>query len=190
MNQIRIKEIVNSMYPHLDEIALQHTVASTSYIKKPKATKLITAGERHPYYYLILKGSIKTYYLRDSKQVCSWFAFENDIVATLSIIVQGNPSSETIELLEDTEFLQFEIESLTNLAESNLSASHLKTMLITEHATFLEERLIQLQFMTSKERYEALVGTVPEVLQRVSLTDIASFLGVSRETVSRIRATK
>ena len=190
MNKTEIKELVKSIYPHLDNTALKVIVDSTHYIKRPKATKLITAGQRHPYFYLIVKGRVKTYYLRDSKQVCTWFAFENDIVATLSNIVKGNPSFETIELLEDSEFLQFEIDSLETLAESNLSASQLMTELITEHATFLEERLYQLQFMTSKERYVALIEEVPEVLQRVSLTDIASFLGVSRETVSRIRATK
>lgn len=44
--------------------------------------------------------------------------------------------------------------------------------------------------MTSEQRYRALIKTAPEVLQNVSLTDIASFLGVSRETLSRIRANK
>jgi len=72
------------------------------------------------------------------------------------------------------------------IAKTNLSVSQLIIELVTEHAIFLEERLYQLQFMTSKERYESLVNIVPEVLQRLSLTDIASFLGVSRETVSRL----
>jgi CRP-like cAMP-binding protein len=44
--------------------------------------------------------------------------------------------------------------------------------------------------MNSQERYKALIKDSPEILQRVSLTDIASFLGVSRETLSRIRAKK
>ena len=60
----------------------------------------------------------------------------------------------------------------------------------SDHAIFLEERLYQLQFMDSDEKYKALILQNPEILQRVSLTDIASFLGVSRETLSRIRAKK
>ncbi len=190
MNETEIKELVKSTYPHLGNDILQRILDSANYIKHSKGTKLIRTGERHRYFYLIVKGSVKTYYLKDSKQVCSWFAFENDIVATLSNIVGGNPSSETIELLEDSEFIQFETKSIKHLAESNLSASHFMAELITEHATFLEERLYLLQFMSSKERYDALIESVPEVLQKVSLTDIASFLGVSRETVSRIRSMK
>ena len=53
-----------------------------------------------------------------------------------------------------------------------------------------EEKLYQLQFMSSEERYKALINATPVILQKVSLTDIASYLGVSRETVSRIRAKK
>jgi CRP-like cAMP-binding protein len=60
--------------------------------------------------------------------------------------------------------------------------------LILEHALFIEERLYQLQFMTSQKRYKALQKTVPEIFQKVSLTDIASYLGISRETLSRIRS--
>ena len=59
--------------------------------------------------------------------------------------------------------------------------------MLEEHALFLEYRLQQLLFMSSKERYENLLKAAPEVFQRVSLTDIASYLGVSRETLSRIR---
>ena len=68
--------------------------------------------------------------------------------------------------------------------------SHLLNALLTEHALFLEEKLYQLQFMSSQERYKALIAAAPEVLQRVTLTDIASYLGVSRETLSRIRNKK
>jgi len=190
MNETEIKELVKSIYPEVQEVVLQNLVNSSNYIKQAKGTKLIRAGEKHPYFYLLVKGSIKTYYQKDSKQVCTWFAFENDIVATLSSIVEGNPSSETIELLEDSEFIQFDTKLISQLAESNLSVSHFMAELISDHATFLEERLYLLQFMSSKERYDALIKRVPEVSQKISLTDIASYLGVSRETVSRIRSNK
>ena len=190
MNVTEIKQLVKSTFPHLENDILQYILDSASYIKHSEGTKLIRTGERHNYFYLIVKGSVKTYYLKDTKQVCTWFAFENDIVATLTNVIEGNASTETVELLEDSEFIRFKTQSLRNLAKSNLAASHLVTELIAEHALCLEERHYLLQFMSSKERYEALIERVPQVSQKVSLTDIASFLGVSRETVSRIRAMK
>ena len=93
-------------------------------------------------------------------------------------------------LLEDSKLLQFKTESIKELANSNLDVSHLLNYIITEHAVFLEEKLYQLQFMSSEERYKALINVAPEILQKVSLTDIASYLGVSRETLSRIRRNK
>lgn len=190
MNEIEIKKVIKSMYPNIEQDTLQHILGSASYIKKTKGTILIRSGERHRYFYLIVKGCAKTYYQKNSKQVCTWFAFKNDIVATLSNVAQGKPSTETIELIENSELIQFETKSIRDLAESNLSASHFMNELITEHATFLEARLYSLQFMSSKERYEALINHAPEISQKVSVTDIASFLGVSRETVSRIRSMK
>jgi CRP-like cAMP-binding protein len=92
--------------------------------------------------------------------------------------------------LEDSELIRFKTEPIKELTQTNLAISNLMTELITEHAVFLEQRLYQLQFMSSEERYKALINVAPEVLQKVSLTDISSYLGVSRETVSRIRRKK
>ena len=189
MNKSDLKQFIKTRFPNLDESIIEILSAHTNYIKHTKGTKIITEGKRHNYFYFILQGSVKSYYLKEAKAVCSWFAFENDIVATMKSFV-GKPSNETIELLEDTELIQINTEKFIQIAETDLSISQLIIELISEHANFLEDRLYQLQFMSSKERYESLVKAVPEVLQRLSLTDIASFLGVSRETVSRIRARK
>ena len=62
--------------------------------------------------------------------------------------------------------------------------------ILLEHTLCIEERLYQIQFMSKEERYKELVEEAPEILQRVSLTDIASLLGMNRETLSRLRAKK
>jgi len=158
-----------------------------TYLKCTTGTKLIAEGKQHDYFYLILYGSVKSYYHKESKEVCLWFAFENEVVSTIKTF-EGEPSNETIELLEDSNLIQLKTEPIKKLAQIDLSISHWITELITDHALFLEERLYNLQFLTSQERYKALIKIAPEILQKVSLTDIASYLGVSRETLSRIRA--
>ena len=187
MNKPNLKKNVESLFPNLRDSSLDAFIEHATYLKCKKGTKLIVEGKRHHYFYLILNGSVKSYYRKGSKEVCSWFALEKEMVATIRTF-EGQPSNETIELLEDSELIQFRTKSIKNLSTTNLAISHLITDLITEHAVFLEERLFQLQFMSSKERYEALIKAAPEILQKVSLTDIASYLGVSRETLSRIRA--
>ena len=116
-----------------------------------------------------------------------WFAFENEAIGTMTTY-EGLPSKETVELLEDSELIKFNIEKIKELTRTDLSISHLINDLIIEHTLCIEERLYQLKFTTSEERYKSIIQTTPEILQKVSLTDIASYLGVSRETLSRIRS--
>jgi CRP-like cAMP-binding protein len=189
MNKSALRAYLKSIFPHLDEYAIDAILLHATYLTCTKGTKLICEGKRHPYFYLIRDGSVKSYYQKDSKEICLWFAFENEVVSTIKTF-EGEPSNETIELLEDSKLIRFKTEPIKELAQIDLSISHWIIGLITDHAVFLEERLYGLQFMTSQERYEALIEVAPEILQKVSLTDIASFLGVSRETLSRIRAKK
>ena len=189
MEKSEIQEKLQSYFSVIEEGSLNAIVKYSSFLKSIKGTKLISEGERHHYIYLIMKGSVKSYYSKDSKEVCVWFSLENEIIGTTSTI-QGDTSKETIELLEDSELIKLNIKKIKELTQTDLSISNVLNSLWEEHATFLEERLYQLQFMNSQERYKALIKDNPEILQRVSLTDIASFLGVSRETLSRIRAKK
>lgn len=189
MNKSKLKQLVKTLFSDLDDSTLDILSEHTTYIQYSGGTKLILEGKRHHYFYFLIKGSVKSYYLKDSKEICSWFAFDNEMIATIKTFA-GEPSNETIELLEDSQLIRINTEKFKNIAETNLSFSQLITKLVTEHAIFLEERLYLLQFMSSKQRYENLIKTEPQVLQKVSLTDIASFLGVSRETLSRIRAQK
>jgi CRP-like cAMP-binding protein len=90
-------------------------------------------------------------------------------------------------MLEDSEVIRFRIDELKSLSKKNLTVSNFSLNMIKEHAVFLEYKLNNLQFMTSEERYSSLISDFPDILQKVSLTDISSYLGIARETLSRIR---
>ena len=187
MQKPELQEKLKLLFPDLEEESLIALLKHSSYSKSTKGTKLISEGKRHGYFYIILKGGVKSYYSKESKEVCMWFAFENEAMGTTTTY-EGFPSKETVELLEDSELIRFKIEKLKELTRTDLSISHLINDLIIEHTLCIEERLYQLQFMTSEDRYKVLLETTPEILQKVSLTDIASYLGLSRETLSRIRS--
>ena len=157
-------------------------------IKKeyPKGEILIEHGKKNEFVFFLISGSAKSYNFKDSKQICLWFAFESDCIATIRSL-DDLISHETVELLEDSELIQIKLGDLMTLSNQFTSVSSLMIQLLKEHILFLEYKLNGLQFMTSEERYDKLIRDYPEVLQRVSLTDIASYLGISRETLSRIR---
>jgi CRP-like cAMP-binding protein len=189
MDNLELKETVKSYFPNLEEEALDSIIKHSSYLKSNKGENLISEGKRHHYFYLLIKGGVKSYYAKESKEVCTWFAFENEIIGTTSTL-QGLPSNESIQLLEDSRLIRFNTQKMNELTQTNLKMCQLLNSLWAEHSLFLEARLRLLQFTNSQERLEALIKYNTEILQRVSLTDISSFLGVSRETLSRIRAKK
>ena len=152
----------------------------------PKGKILIEHGKKNEFVFFLISGSAKSYNYKDSKQICLWFAFESDCIAMIRSL-DDLISQETVELLEDSELIQIKLGDLMTLSNQFTSISSLILQLLKEHILFLEYKLNGLQFMTSEERYDKLIRDYPEVLQRVSLTDIASYLGISRETLSRIR---
>lgn len=148
---------------------------------------LIQENQRHNFAYYILKGAVRSYYLKDGTEVNTWFAFENDIVGSLCTY-RELPSHETVELLEDSVFIAINLSTLRPLTQTHIAVSNFVRAIIEEHTLFLENRLYFLQHVSAAERYAHLLAYEPEVLHRVPLTYIASYLGVSRETLSRLRA--
>lgn len=189
MNKLALENNIHSLFPELSESSLNLFSKHTSFLKLPRRTQLIKEGNRHSYFYFILKGCAKSFYQKEAREVCMWFAFENEVIATTTTYI-GLPSRETLELIEDSELIRFDIEKIKELSKTDISVIHLLKKILLEHTLCIEERLYQLQFMSKEERYKELVEEAPEILQRVSLTDIASLLGMNRETLSRLRANK
>ena len=169
MNKSEIKIFLKSLYSFLENDTLDEFVEFCDYVKLPKGTELIPEGNRHHYIYFVIKGSVKSYYLNEGKESCTWFAFENEIVATIKT------------------FSGLNSKAFKKLAENKMSMSRLINELLIEHAVFLEA-LLYLKSIPAKDRYHLLVKDQPHLLQRISLTDLASFIGINRETLSRIRS--
>ncbi len=189
MNQNEFKATLQEFFPTLRVEAIESLLPFCTYTEMTRGTQLFEEGTYHHFSYLILQGSAKAHYSRQGKQVCIWFAFEKEVVGTLETF-QGLPSKESIVLLEDSSLIRLPMKQIKSLADTDLAFSQSLNELLLEHAIYTEEKLRQLLFLTAKERYDTLREKSPNILQRVSLTDIASYLGVSRETLSRIRAMK
>lgn len=189
MNHFEAFELIKNNYPALNRIHLKRFLEFSNLIELPKKEIITSEGRRHSYFYFLIQGAAKSYYLKDGKEVCAWFAFENEVIGNLNVY-KGKPSNETIELIENSVMICLHIEKIKELSKSDILLKEFLHDMIIEHALFLEERLFQLQYMSSKERHQKLLKQEPLLYQRVSINDIASYLGISRETLSRIRAQK
>ena len=151
-----------------------------------KGTVLVRAGELSNAYYFVVKGCLRAYYLIDGEEKTTAFYTELQNLAPLST-VNKKPSDQCIVCLEDslllvstpdTEQLVFErfprFETLCRLLSENL--------LVQSQASF-----DQFKNSSPEQRYLHLLDTRPDLLQRVPLHQLASFLGIKAESLSRIR---
>jgi CRP-like cAMP-binding protein len=154
----------------------------------PKNKLIVEADHRCSDLYFIEKGLIRGYYFEDGKEITSWFAQENEFATCFYAFIANKPSFENIQALEDCELIRLSHAALQGLYAKFPETERLGRIITENYYIKLEERLLSLQFKTAKERYHSLTKAKPSLLQRASLGQIASYLGITQETLSRIRA--
>ena len=148
---------------------------------------LIQENQRHDFAYFVIKGAVRSFYLKDGIEVNTWFALENDMVGSLQNF-NDNPSKETIELVENSTLISINLKQIKPLMFFNIQVANFINAIIEEYALFLEDKIYFSQMMNSMDKYLILLAKEPQLFQRIPLTYIASFLGITRETLSRLRA--
>ncbi len=137
--------------------------------------------------YFVEKGSARTYYYKEGKDITYWIALENDFVGSMSSFFMREPSNKIVETIESCILWDFEYEKLEALFSSNREMEKTGRLYANYAISLLEKRFDHLHFNSAKDRYEILINRQPEIIQRVPLGMIASYLGITQETLSRIR---
>lgn len=166
------------------ELALRDKLIIEEY---PKNHILIKEGKVCHHLYFLVKGCLRGYYLNDGKEITNWFAFENAFVTSFYSFFSKKPANESISLLEDCVIATLRHEDLQNLYRQFHEIEHLGRLITENYYLILEERFFSRQFKTSKELYDHLLTVSPHILQRVPLGYVAAYLGITQETLSRIR---
>ncbi len=183
-----------SFIDHLSSVisitkALEKEINSISdNITLSKGSDLIRINERCDNLYFIEKGLIRGYYFDDGKEITNWFAQEQEFATCFYSFIASKPSFEILQCIEDCELIALNCASLQNLYKQFPETERIGRVITENYYIKLEERILSLQFKTAKERYQKLQNTKSSLLQRASLGQIASYLGITQETLSRIRA--
>lgn len=138
--------------------------------------------------YFLEKGAIRGYYILDGKEITHWFGFENDFVTSFHSFTTQQPAVENIQLLESSVLWAISKEKLMGLFEHYHEIERLVRIAYEKYYIRLEERYVNAHFKTAAQLYENLLYQTPHILERVPLGYIASYLGISQETLSRIRS--
>lgn len=149
---------------------------------------LLTEGKVCRHLYFLESGCLRGYYTVDGREITHWFGFENDFVTSFHSFTTQEPSVENIQLLDGCVLWAITKEKLTALFNSFPEIERLVRIAYEKYYIRLEERFVNAQFKTAAERYNELLELRPHIIERVPLGYIASYLGISAETLSRIRS--
>lgn len=154
----------------------------------PKNARLFAQGSVCHEFHFIEKGLVRVFYYKDGKEITAWLAAENQLVSAIDSLFTGLPSSYNIEVIEDAVIWSLQFNMIEPVFESFPMVERLGRLLITQNYLLLDERMKLFAFCSAEERYARLLRQIPEVARRVKLGHIASYLGISIEHLSRIRA--
>lgn len=133
------------------------------------------------------KGAFRTYYIVDGKEINTCFFFENDFVVDYDSFLDEKPGKYFIEALEDAEVLVFTAEVLRAAYQKSHNWERFGRLMAEQTYKMTTERVESFLFMSGEERYLALLATQPKLFERLPLYHIASYIGLERETISRLR---
>lgn len=159
----------------------------TTLEKLNKGQLLHRAGETNSNLYLVTKGILRSFYYKNGKDITAHFASEYSIIGAVDSITKNKQSIYNIEALEDSIIYRINYHELDKFLNKNPRLERIARQISQILYFNLAERIEGLTFLSAKERYERLLLKHPTIIQRVKLGHIASFLGMTIETLSRVR---
>ncbi len=170
----------------------KETIKALKDISQSKTFKkgeyLLLQGEVCRHSFWIEQGIVRKFYLSNGNEITTELLFTDDIAVSFNSYTLQTPGSEFIQALTDTTVSQTNFHHFQQ-AKSKFPKLVELDLLMTEYqASWLENRLFQFHTQDATQRYLHLLKEHPQIIQHIQLTHIASYLGVSLETLSRIRA--
>lgn len=159
-----------------------------SLVPIAKNHNLQEIGQKCRTIYFVKEGLARIYYLKDGIEVTEYFAFENDLIIRAESLFRDKPSSKAIQALERTVFIGIPSEALFSLFDKYPDIERLFRKIIEQAYVHTVNRMEAIQFHSAEERYAQLLAEKPNLIQRISLKHIASYLGITQVSLSRIRA--
>jgi len=156
--------------------------------KLRKRQYLLQEGDISHYNSFITKGCLRMYRMgKDGTEHILRFAVENWWISDYESYNSGSPSKNCIDALEDSEILMIKKEDFDHLISIIPNFRILRDLLNARSFDASQNRILSNISDTAEDKYHLFTQSYPDIASRLPLHMIASFLGVSRETLSRIR---
>lgn len=174
-----VHPISSALEKHLEKVLLNKHFKKDQYLLK--------AGVVCSHIYFIESGIIRSFYDHHDNEINSWFFSEGDVIISVQSFYTREQGSECLQALEPTQTWYVSYDDLQFIYHNFPEFNFIGRVLTEKYYALSEQRLVAMRKQTATERYHHLLKTNPNLIQRVSSKNIASYLGISAETLSRIK---
>lgn len=167
---------------YLQEHSFRKLISRGKFLLKP--------GEYCTHYYYIHKGLLRAFIREEKKEITTWLNPENEITTSIRSMVRRQPSTEYIQALEDSELYALHYDRMEEMYNLFPEMNILARKLLVAYYADSEERSYISRIPSAKKRYRHFISSRPELVNRIPLKYVASYLGITLETLSRLRGKK
>lgn len=176
------------------EIATDDVPAIQASFRRSQARKgefLLLKGDVCNRFFIVASGSIRFAFQDEEGNLHTRRVLVTSTMGTsLESFISGNPSSEVIEVLEDTTICSVERARFYSLVDTNASWRRVYIRMLEAAYVFQNRQIDKLRTLDAGDRFKEMSTDEPEVFQRVSNSVAASYVGVAPETLSRLKSKK
>ena len=153
-----------------------------------KKDYLLKAGHVSRNICFITKGLLRCFYIKDDNEVSSWFMKEGDVIVSVESFFQQKESYESIQALDDCLIYYITYDELQYIYRHFPEFNFIARTLLEKYYVLSEQRLFSLRMQRSQERYEYLLENHGDLVLRVPAKYLASYLGITEVTMSKIKS--
>lgn len=185
----KFREHVKSYVP-VNEMEWQALAPYLEVITLKKKKYFTEPGKICNHIGLVVKGAVRYFLVKDGEEITGYFSFENELLSSYKSFLTRQPCENYIQALEDCHIVTLSYKAMQQLYDDALIGKKMErfSRLIAEHYLICyEDRVSAFITQTPEERYNKLLETGGDVLQRILQHYIANFLGITPVSLSRIR---
>jgi len=174
----------------LEEEVLATLLQSTTTRIYNKGEYLLQAGSTCKYLYFINEGLAKSFFSREDKEFIMRFFSEGRVFSVFDSFLNRQPSRYSLVALERTTVTLIHADTIEDLCKRNHSMETFFRKLLSVATTRMMKRISEMLEDNATERYNQFIAENNHILQRISLGDLAKYLGITQQSLSRIRTTR
>ncbi len=183
---IIIKEVFKNYMIISDQ--LSDEISKISELRKYKKNEVIyKSGIVSTSVSIIKHGLVRSYIESDNKEITIWFGEEGDFITSFYSFFTGKKGVETIDCIEDTVVLSISSEDFKHLIKENIEMLRLYTVILEKGYIYWEQRYAINQIYESEQRHSLFYHRSKEMVLKLPLKVLSSYLNIRQETLSRIR---